>query len=91
MMSAVVAGVAAGIGTAMAWFNGEKKALRTKMHTLQNEMVSWNMAQSETRRKHDLLEQRHENIEADLGDIKKYCEKLDVKMDALRDLVKTKT
>ena len=89
--AAIVACVLAGMGGAMTWFNGEKKALRAKMHGIENDMAGWTMAQSETRRKHDLLEQRHDNIECDLSDIKKYCEKLDVKMDALRDLVKTKT
>lgn len=89
--AAIVACILAGIGGAMTWFNGEKKMLRGKMHTLENSMVAWNLAQSEQRQKHAVLEQRHENIEGKLGDIKEYCERLDSKMDALRDLVKTKT
>ena len=87
----LVASILAGMGGAMAWFNGEKKSLRAKMHTLGSDMAAWSIQQALQSQKLAVMEEKHLNIDGKLCDIKDDCEKLDRKLDDLYRLVQTKT
>ena len=67
--TAITGGIAAGIGSAMAWFNKSKQELHTKMTTMEGEMRKWDEAHADHNTQLAVMQNCQKNTEDRLDTI----------------------
>lgn len=82
-LAATVAGIAAGLGAAMAWFKGSKGRIYLRIDAVEEKMGTW----AEMHATHDtqlaVLKACQDNINKELTEIKETTKATNIKLDAV--------
>ena len=85
--TAITGGIAAGIGSAMAWFNKSKQELHTKMTTMEGEMRKWDEAHADHNTQLAVIQNCQKNTENNLEAISLTTRDTNEKIEVLNQTV----